>query len=71
MHFRATDDDLTSLPLLSKSSDGLPVKDMSSGPGVPDTEILWASATVAGPGLEDPPADSIGMTMVQFSLIIL
>ena len=56
------------LPVLSKSGEGLSVKDMTSTPGVPDTEILWAPVTVAGPGLEDPRPGSVGMTMVSFSL---
>ncbi|KAJ3553699.1 hypothetical protein NM688_g3475 [Phlebia brevispora] len=59
--------DDSKLPLVLDTSN-LPVKDMSSGAGVPDTEILWAPATVAGPGLEDPPAGSTGMTMLAINL---
>lgn len=59
-----------SLPFSSLASPGLPVKDNSSGPGVPDIEVLWAPATVVGPGLQDPPAGSIGLTMVSTSIAI-
>ena len=62
------DNKLCRLPVLSKSGEGLFVKDMTSAPGVPDTEILWAPVTVAGPGLEDPRSGSVGMTMVCHSL---
>ena len=57
-----------SLPFSSLASPGLPVKDNSSGPGVPDIEVLWAPATVVGPGLQDPPAGSLGLTMVSTSI---
>ncbi|KAF7799205.1 hypothetical protein EIP86_010436 [Pleurotus ostreatoroseus] len=56
------------LPFSSLASPGLPVKDNSSGPGVPDIEVLWAPATVVGPGLQDPPAGSLGLTMLAINL---
>ncbi|THG97130.1 hypothetical protein EW026_g4812 [Hermanssonia centrifuga] len=56
------------LPFDSKSSGELAIKDLTSGPGVPDIELLWAPATTVGCGINDPPSGSVGITMLAINL---
>ncbi|KAF7791371.1 hypothetical protein EIP86_002385 [Pleurotus ostreatoroseus] len=64
--FIRTDD--PKLPFTSKSSNGLPVRDLTSGPGAPDIEIMWAPICVIGDGGVQPPSGTLGITMLAISL---
>lgn len=54
-----------SLPFSRTGMPPVPVKDLTSGPDVPDLELVWLPLTVFEESFSKPPSDSSGVTMVR------
>ena len=56
------------LPYYPQGDAGAPVKDCTSGPGVPDIELIWFPLTVFDDKFPKPPAGTSGITLAAVSL---